>query len=66
MCDLYLAIIILPIHSRHILITVGVTGRYTNHPDLLEQPRKVATILSHGGQDDGAATSTRPGGGSPT
>ena len=35
-------------------LLVGVTGRYWNRPDLLEQLRKVAVILSDGGQDDGA------------
>jgi hypothetical protein len=30
-----------------------VAGRYSNRPDLLEQLRKVAVILSDGGQDDG-------------
>jgi hypothetical protein len=33
---------------------VGVIRRYSNRPDLLEQLRKVAVILSDGGQDDGA------------
>jgi DNA-directed RNA polymerase specialized sigma24 family protein len=32
---------------------VGVAGRYSNHPELLERLRKVAAILSDGGQDDG-------------
>jgi Helix-turn-helix domain of resolvase len=31
-----------------------VAGRYSNRPDLLEQLRKVAALLSDGGQDDGA------------
>jgi hypothetical protein len=31
---------------------VGVAGRYSNRPDLLEQLRKVVTILSNNGQDD--------------
>jgi hypothetical protein len=33
--------------------SVGVAGRYSNRPDLLEQLRWVAAILSDGGQDDG-------------
>ena len=33
---------------------VGVAGHYSNRPDLLEQLRKVAAIVSNGGQDDGA------------
>jgi hypothetical protein len=36
------------------LITVGVAGRYSNRSEMLEQLRKVAVILSDGGQDDGA------------
>jgi DNA-binding NtrC family response regulator len=35
-------------------LLVGVAGHYSNHPDLLEQLRKVAAIVSDGGQDDGA------------
>jgi hypothetical protein len=31
-----------------------VAGRYSNRPDLLEQLRRVAAILSDGGQDDSA------------
>lgn len=31
-----------------------VIRRYSNRPDPLEQLRKVAVILSDGGQDDGA------------
>jgi hypothetical protein len=30
-----------------------VAGRYSNRPDLLQQLRKVAAIMSEGGQDDG-------------
>jgi hypothetical protein len=33
---------------------VGVIRRYSNRPDLLEQLRKVAVILSDGGLDDDA------------
>jgi hypothetical protein len=33
-----------------------VAGHYSNRPDLLEQLRKVAAILSNGGQDDGTGT----------
>jgi hypothetical protein len=32
--------------------TVGVAGRYSNRPDLLEQLQRVAAILSNGGQDN--------------
>jgi hypothetical protein len=32
---------------------VGLTGRYSNRPDLLQQLRRVAAVLSDGGQDDG-------------
>jgi hypothetical protein len=32
---------------------VGVAGRYSNRPDLLEQLRKVVAILSDSRQDDG-------------
>jgi len=31
-----------------------VAGRYSNRPDLLEQLRRVAAIVSDGGQDEGA------------
>jgi hypothetical protein len=34
------------------IASVGVAGRYSNRPDLLEQLRKVAAVLSDGGQDD--------------
>jgi hypothetical protein len=37
-----------------------VAGRYSNRADLLEQLRKVATIVSHGGQDDGAGAKVAP------
>ncbi len=33
--------------------SVGVAGHYSNRPELLEQLRKVAAILSDGGQDNG-------------
>jgi len=33
--------------------TVGVAGRYSNRPDLLEQLRRVVAILSDSRQDDG-------------
>lgn len=33
---------------------VEVAGHYSNRPDLLQQLRKVTTILSDGGQDNGA------------
>jgi hypothetical protein len=33
-----------------------VAGRYSNRPDLLQQLRRVAAIVSDGGQDDGIAT----------
>ncbi len=35
------------------LCGVGVAGRYSNRPELLQQLRKVAAVLSDGGQDDG-------------
>ena len=35
-------------------LLVEVAGRYSNRPDLLEQLRRVAAIVSDGGQDDGA------------
>jgi DNA invertase Pin-like site-specific DNA recombinase len=37
------------------LITVGVAGHYSNRPDLLQQLRRVAAIVSDGGQGDGIA-----------
>jgi hypothetical protein len=37
-----------------LLFHVGMIRRYSNRPDLLEQLRKVAAILSDHGQDDGA------------
>ncbi len=36
-----------------LLFRVGVAGHYSNRPDLLEQLREVAAILSNDGQDDG-------------
>lgn len=33
-----------------------MAGHYSNRPDLLQQLRKVAAILSDGSQDDGAGT----------
>ena len=33
--------------------TVGMAGRYSNRPDLLQQLRKVAAVLSDGDRDNG-------------
>jgi hypothetical protein len=38
--------------NRSKQLLVGVIRRYSNRPELLEQLRKVAVILSDGGQDD--------------
>jgi hypothetical protein len=40
-----------PVHNGHILISVGVLRHYSNRPDLLEQLRKVAVILSRDGHN---------------
>jgi hypothetical protein len=45
-----------PPSQRRILVCVGVAGRYSNRPDLLERLRNVAAILSDGGQDDGVGS----------
>jgi hypothetical protein len=37
-----------------------VAGRYSNRPDLLEQLRKIAAIMSDGGQDDGMGAEVAP------
>jgi helix-turn-helix resolvase-like protein len=39
---------------------VGVAGHYSNRPDLLEQLRKVAAIVSDGGQDNDASAGAAP------
>jgi DNA invertase Pin-like site-specific DNA recombinase len=39
---------------------IGVVGRYSNRPDLLQQLRKVAAILSDGGQGNDASAGVAP------
>jgi hypothetical protein len=39
--------------NRFKQLLVGVAGRYSNRPDLLQQLRKVAAVLSDGGRGNG-------------